>query len=501
MACPPTSEWSLTVLIQHFTLPRRVFFVLVILLGLSMLGFAVATEMVKPQSTALSLRIDGPIGPATSDWVERGFAEARQRNAQLIVLEIDTPGGLDSSMRLIIKQILGSPVPVVGWVGPEGARAASAGTFILYASHVAAMAPATNLGAASPVAIGAAPMPGSSSDKPTDANRDTSDPAGADAPTDSADTPETGLDRPAIRSGNTLMDKAANDAAAYLRSLAQLRERNVSFAEKAVRDAASLSANEALEAGVIELIAISVPELLKAIDGRVVKLDSGEMVTLATANMQLEQLEPDWRAQMLAVLSNPQIALVLMMIGIYGLFFEFTSPGFGVPGVAGLVSLLIALYAFQMLPVNWAGVALIALGAILMLAEAFAPSFGVLGIGGLIAFVVGGLFLFDGSTPGFAVPLAFLITLGVISAVTLAGIGGFAVKARSRRVVSGKEELIGSTGEVTCSSGHTGYAHIHGESWQVCGSRPLVVGERVRVTRLDGLTLSVEPLSPQDDYN
>ncbi len=473
---------------------RRLLFLLMLCAGIAMLGLSMAKERPDSQSTALSLRLDGPIGPSTSDWVTRGFAEAAERNAAFIVLEIDTPGGLDSAMRLIIKQILASPVPVVSWVGPEGARAASAGTFILYASHVAAMAPATNLGAASPVAIGGTPGP---TGRPISDQGDSA-PNEQPAPDLVADPPAVEAEaeatprRPAIRSGNTVMDKAANDAAAYIRSLAQLRERNEDFAERAVRDAASLSAEEALKAGVIDLMANSVEALLVALDGREVRLDSGETVTLSSANVTLTRLQPDWRAQLLAVISNPQIAVVLMMIGMYGLFFEFTSPGFGVPGVAGLVCLLIAMYSFQMLPVNWAGVALMALGAILMLAEAFAPSFGVLGVGGLIAFVVGGLFLLDGSAPGFAIPLTFLLTLGIISAFTLAAIGGFAVKARQRRIVSGREELTGCLGKVSSVDGLMAYAHVHGENWRVVSNQALQPGQQVRVTGIDGLTLNVE---------
>lgn len=468
---------------------------LMLLSGLALLGLSLANEAARP-GQVVTLRVDGAIGPATSDFITSGFAIAAERNADLIVIEMDTPGGLDTSMRAIIKQILASPIPVATYVSPEGARAASAGTFILYASHIAAMAPATNLGAASPVAIGA-PGGGGSPTRGDDGGRDDGKDAGDEGGTDDAKPQPKRGSGPST--GSTLMDKATSDAAAYIRSLAQLRGRDEDFAERAVREAASLSAAEALEQGVIEVIAIDLNDLLAKLDGREVKLDSGKVVTLATAGAAIERITPDWRNQILAVLSNPQIALVLMMIGIYGLFFEFTSPGFGVPGVAGLICLVVAMYAFQLLPVNWAGVALMAVGAVLMLAEAFMPSFGVLGIGGIVAFIVGGLFLIDSDVPGFGIPIEFLVALAVVSAGLLFAIGGFAVRARQRRVVSGSEEMVGAEGTVSSVDAAGTYARIHGESWRIASDAPLAPGTRVRVTALDGLTLQVEPLASDND--
>lgn len=458
------------------------FFSGVILLGLS-LAHSPTT------ATVVSLRIDGPIGPATADFITRGFALAVERQAGLIVIEMDTPGGLDTSMRAIIKQILASPIPVATYVSPEGARAASAGTFILYASHIAAMAPATNLGAASPVAIGASPA---ASDPIEQGSSDRAKAPGSPAD-DEEGTAQNSRGNKAPARANVLMEKATSDAAAYLRSLAQLRGRNADFAERAVREAASLSANEALEAGVIDLIAVDLPELLAQIHGREIRLDSGNIVTLATAQAQIERITPDWKNQILSLISNPQVALVLMMIGIYGLFFELTSPGFAVPGVAGLICILIALYAFHLLPVNWAGVALIALGTILMIAEAFVPSFGAFGIGGMIAFIVGGLFLMDSGVPGFDIPIAFLVALALFSASILIAIGYFAVRVRKQRVKSGPEELVGAEG-VVISTGQDGtYARLHGELWRVESPVALQPGQRVRVTRVNGLVLEVEP--------
>jgi membrane-bound serine protease (ClpP class) len=426
----------------------------------------------------LALRVDGVIGPASADFIVRGLARAAEEEARLVVIELDTPGGLDTSMRQIIKAILASPVPVATFVAPEGARAASAGTYILYASHIAAMAPATNLGAATPVAIGLTP---GEEDPPKD--KDGKEAKGA--------TPST---------ADTLSQKARNDAAAYLRSLAELRGRNADFAEQAVRQAASLPAEEARRQGVIDLVAKDLPDLLRQLDGRKVKVHHGE-VKLATAGVAVATLEPDWRNRVLSVLAHPQLALILMSIGMYGLFFEFTNPGAVFPGVAGAICLLLALFAFQLLPINWTGVALLALGSGLMIAEAFLPSFGVLGLGGIVAFVLGGLFLMDTELPGYGLPLPFVLGSAAVSALVLFGIGTLAARSRRRPVVSGPETLVGSPGTVTTAAEGECWARVQGESWRVRTASPLAPGDRVRVTGVDGLVLEVVPdlpaLSPE----
>jgi membrane-bound serine protease (ClpP class) len=371
-------------------------------------------------------------------------------------------------MRTIIKDILASPIPVVTFVAPEGARAASAGTYILYASHIAAMAPATNLGAATPVAIGAPGAPAAPRDE---RKKDDKDARGG--PRDA------------------MSEKAINDAAAYIRSLAQLRNRNADFAERAVREARSLPAEDALKGGVIDVIAADVPELLKKIDGSEVTLAAGRL-KLALAGAKIERLEPDWKSKLLGVLSNPTVAVVLMMIGVYGLFVEFTSPGFGVPGVAGAISLLLGLYAFQLLPVNWAGVALLLLGAALMIAEVFIGGFGVLGVGGIIAFVVGGLMLFDPEAVGYGIPLSVLVAIALTSAAAIFAFGAFALRSRRRPVVSGREQLAGARGTVVAVQDGEAWALVEGERWRVRAAQPLAPGDRVRVRAVEGLTLAVD---------
>ncbi len=427
------------------------------------------------------LTLDGAVSPATADYVVRGIRQAADKGAGLVVLQIDTPGGLDTSMRKIIKEILASPVPVAAFVAPGGARAASAGTYILYASHVAAMAPATNLGAATPVQIGIGGPEREPGKTPNDTAKDDDAKKAPRAPQDAA------------ASKDTLTRKQIHDAAAYMRSLAQLRGRNAEWGERAVRDAVSLSAEEAQKQKVVDLVARDVKDLLAKLHGRKVTVQ-GVVRTLDTADAEVQILEPDWRSRLLAVITDPSVALILMMIGIYGLLFEFSNPGFMLPGVAGAICLLLALFAFQLLPINYAGLALIVVGVAFIVAEAFVPSFGSLGIGGVIALVIGAVILIDPeAAPGYAIPLPLIATVAAVSGAIVFLIVMMAVKARRRPVVSGREELAGARGEALEDFADEGWVRVHDENWRAHSAKSLRRGQRVRVTRIEGLMLSVEP--------
>lgn len=406
---------------------------LMLLLALS----ASAAQVRTTAAPVVVLRLEGAISPVLADYVSHGIARADREGAQLIVLTIDTPGGLDSSMRVIIKSILASRVPVASFVWPGGARAASAGTFILYASHIAAMAPGTNLGAATPIAMG----------------------SGQQAASD----PER--------------NKAINDAAAYIRSLARLRNRNADWGERAVREAASLSAEEAQKRKVIDLVATDLPDLMRQ---------------LHMANAPLLHYPPDWRVQLLAVLTDPGISVLLIMIGVVGLFIEFTHAGLVVPGVLGGICLLLGLFALQMLPINFAGRALLGLGIAFMLAEAFVPSYGALGLGGIVAFVLGTIVLMDTDLPGYGIPLAVIITAAILSALLMATLGGLALRSWRRATVTGDSELLGAVAEVVDVSPELVWISLRGERWQAQCSTPLQRGQQVRVVARHGLLLQVD---------
>lgn len=435
-----------------------------------------------PSAVAV-LEVQGAISPATSDFILRGISNAETSGAQLLIIELDTPGGLDASMRAIIRRMLTATVPIAVYVAPGGARAASAGTFILYASHLAAMTPASNLGAASPVAIGGG-MPGR--DEPADAPKGKDEKPGGKGPSQQ----------------DTLSAKATNDAAAYLRSLAELRGRDPDFAEDAVRNARSMSAAEALNAGVVEYVAPTLDALLGEIDGREITLDNGTKVTLATQGAAVQRIAPDWRTEVLSFLANPQLAVILMMLGVYGLFFEMMSPGAALPGVAGLICLLLGLYGFHMLPVNWAGVALLVFGLIMMIGEVFLPSFGALGIGGLLAFVLGGLFMTGPDVPRYyELSIPFLVSVGFASAVIIIGAGTVAIRSRRSPPVSGHEAMIGELGTVVGMEDGMIYAEIRGENWRVVCSDPLQIGDRVSVTGTKGLQLRVSRVATHEETN
>ncbi len=449
---------------------------LIPVLALLLLGSSLASQ---ESRLAIVLDLNGPIGPAASDYVHRGLAKAQEQDAAIAILRIDTPGGLDVSMREIIQDILASPLPVVGYVAPSGARAASAGTYILYATHVAAMAPGTTVGAATPVQIGVplSPLPsGDDGEGEPDVEKD-----------------EEVDQRPeATKAHPTMADKAVSDAVAYIRSLAQMRGRNAEWAEKAVREAASLSSEEALQQGVIDVLADGLTDLLTKVDGRSVSV-LGETRSLETTGLVVRAIEPDWRTELLAIITNPNVAYILMLIGIYGLILEFYNPGVIVPGVTGAISLLLALYAFHVLPINFAGLALLLLGLALMVGEAFAPSFGALGIGGTAAFVIGSVMLLETDVPGYGISWMLIGSIALVSAGLFLLVMILLVRARRRGVVTGPEEMVGSKGQVIEWDGHSGRVRVHGEVWRARAVRTLHPGRRIRVADIDGLTLVVEP--------
>lgn len=413
---------------------------------------------------AVLLEIEGPIGPATVDYIERSLKKAQEKRAALVILRIDTPGGLDTAMRDIIQEIIASPLPIIGFVSPGGARAASAGAYILVACHIAVMAPATNIGAATPVQIGGLPGQGEPATRPSRGE-----------------------------SGNAMHKKIINDAVAYIRGLAQMRGRNADWAESAVREAASVSAEKALALNVIDLMATDIADLLRKIDGRQVNM-LGQELQLDTAHLSIERIEPDWRSRLLAIITNPNVAYILMLVGVYGLIYEFANPGMILPGVAGTICLVLALYAFQVLPINYAGLALMLLGIGFMVGEVFVPSFGALGIGGVIAFVIGSVMLLETDIPGYGISVPLIGFFSLLSASLLMFVLAMAIKARQRPVVSGMEELIGAEGIVLDDFETTGRIRIHSESWEAQSSAPMHAGQKVRVTAINGLHLTIEPV-------
>ncbi len=413
--------------------------------------------------------LNGAVGPASVDLIIRTLEDAAGANAAALIIRMNTPGGLDKAMRDLVQAILASPIPVVTYVAPNGARAASAGTYIAYASHVAAMAPATNIGSSTPVSIAPGPTPGvppSSDDKEPDEN-----------PTDA------------------MGRKVVNDAVAYLQSLAELRGRNIAWAEKTVREGANLRASEALEANVIDLIAEDLPALLVAIDGFEVK-GSDHPMTLNTRDAEVVVIESDWWHDVLETITDPSIAYGLLIIGLYALILEFYNPGLIIPAVTGIILILLGAYGLQLLPVNYAGLALLLLGIALMIAEVVTPTFGVFGIGGLAAFVLGSLILFDTESPDYQLPAGIVAAFAVATGATVFAVVGMAVRARAGKVVSGPEAMIGGHARTTeaftaFDDAYVGAVFAFGEHWQARAGEPLEAGQDVRIESLDGLILDV----------
>ncbi|MCG9699009.1 nodulation protein NfeD [Vibrio natriegens] len=433
-------------------------------------------------NTVWIVPVNGAIGPAISDYLSREIEQAQQENVSLVILRMDTPGGLDSSMRDIIHAITTSSIPVATWVGPSGSRAASAGTYILLASHVAAMAEATNLGAATPVALGGgapgAPSSGEDQNEKAKDQQETEDGTSEKVPAKTA-----------------MEKKVINDARAYIKGLAKLHDRNAEWAEKAVSEAASLDAQEALKLNVIDYIANSPEELVQAINGTTVKINN-QPVTLSLENPVWVERVPDWRAEMLAVITNPNVAYILILIGIYGLLLEFYNPGIGLPGVLGGICLLLAMYALQMMPVNYAGLGLLLLGIALMIAEAFSPSFGVLGLGGVVAFILGSIFLMDSDLPGFQVALPLIFGLAIFSVALIILTVGMLMRIRHRRVTTGLETYPGKQAVVSDDFiDGEGRVQMDGAFWTAKAelNQGLKQGDQVTVVNVKGLTLTVKP--------
>jgi membrane-bound serine protease (ClpP class) len=412
-----------------------------------LIGHGLASETVPPIHV---LSIADVINPVSAEYITESLKAAVHQGAQALIIQLDTPGGLDKSMRLIIKDMLNSPIPVIVYVAPSGSRAASAGTFITLAAHVAAMAPSTNIGAAHPVAVGSGEM------------------------------------------GKEMAEKVTNDAAAYIKSIAERRGRNLEWAEKAVRESISASESEALQHRLIDLIALDLNDLLRQLNGRKVRTAAGER-TIRTDEMVLQHVEMSLRQRLLSMLADPNVAYMLLMLGAAGLFFEISTPGVVLPGVIGGISLLLGLYALQLLPVNYAGLALTALAIILFIAEIKVTSYGALTIGGIISMILGALMLFDAPPPLPGLSLWVAVPTTLLVAGFFVFLVGAALKTLSQPPYSGREGLRQKVGvALTPIDQKQGKVFVAGERWDAHSEEPIEQGGEVEVVQLDGMTLRVK---------
>lgn len=472
------------------------------------LVLALLAPFAMAQSDVVVLEVEGGIGVATAEYVESGLEHAAEKNADLVVINIDTPGGLVNAMRDIVTAILNSPVPVATYVTPEGARADSAGTYILLASHLAVMAPTTHIGAATPVSLGgedATPSPFSPPGQPP-AQPQVEPPAGDTAANEESDptAEQDGTSGPAAEeprapapAGSAMERKVLNDAVSYIRNLAERHGRNADWAELAVTEAATLTAEEALDQNVIDFIAVDLSDLLAKADGFETEVNN-QTVAVSTQNATIEEFEPGWRLKILQVIAQPEIVLLLGIVGVYGLLFEGYNPGAIVPGVVGVICLLLAAYATQLLPVNYAGLALIIVGIGLMVAEAFAPSFGALGLGGVAAFVFGAILMFDSDVPGFGISLTFVIGLAIVAALFVIWLVSFLLRLQRRGAVSGRGSIVGGIGTAMEDFEGDGKIWLEGEAWAARSDVPIARDQEVLVTAMHGLTLTVRPVSAPD---
>ena len=460
-------------------------------------ALAVCGASVAQAASVWVVELEGAISPASSDYFIRTLERAGDEGVELVVMRLDTPGGLDKSMRDMVKAILASTVPVATYVAPNGSRAASAGTYLMYASHIAAMAPATNIGSSTPVSIGGgggSPFP---SPTPTPSPMPTPGSAPEPETSDEGDEGSEGSadERPPHEPADAMGRKVVNDAAAYLRSLAELRGRNVEWAEETVRSGANLAANEALEQGVIDLVAEDLGDLLAAINGRTVTI-AGVERTLDTADAEVQTIEPDWRYELLGIITDPNVAYILLMIGIYALILEFYNPGIGVGAVTGVICLLLGAFALQMLPINYAGLALIAVGVAMLAVEAFTPSFGIVGTGGVIAFVIGSIILMDTDLPGYKVSYPIIAAFTAVSVgVVVFGVGA-ALRMRRARVTTGVESMVGARAQVMEDFTTSGRVHAFGEVWNARGEGEFHQGEDVEISAVDGVIVQVKRTEP-----